>query len=285
MKRLICIAALLVASGGLLLAAGCKMENVDFGKVFRSGKALVRSAKPFSWEEEKEIGGTVAARLAASYKLCANQRANQYVKLVAATVSAYSDRPEVLPRVLILQDEVPNAYACPGGYMFVTTGLLKLCGDESELAGVLGHEFAHVARRHTISGLRWKRALSCAGTEAAKYGDKEMQKAYPGFKSAVDKGIDGVVNNRHGVAAETEADALGAEWAARAGYDPAGLGRFIERLPTGEKGRWLESFSVYKNGDTRAQRMLKTLGKKGLPVSGGARNAARYKRELAGVLD
>ncbi|MHC4917571.1 MAG: hypothetical protein ACYTGB_19015, partial [Planctomycetota bacterium] len=67
-------------------------------------------------------------------------------------------------------------------------------------------------------------------------------------------------------------------------YDAAGLGRLIGRLPTDNRGKWLEAFSVYKNGDTRAQRIIAVLRKKGVPVSGGRRNAERYKRELAGVL-
>ncbi len=275
---------LVTALGAAILVAGCTAEQI--GQGLKSGFRYARAGKPFTWKEELEIGGTVAARLAASYEIAEDPRATEYVNMVASTVSSYGERPDVLPRLLILRSEVPNAYACPGGYMFVTTGLLKTCRDESELAGVLGHELVHVGRKHTLAMLRKKRRRSCFLEETAKnLADRsEIARHYPGFKSIVDAGIDGIVNNNHGRKVEAEADRLGAEWAARAGYDPAGLGRLIERLPVeGKKSAWKEKFSVYKDGSTRAQHIAKELAKKGI-TGGGVRNAERYRRELAGIL-
>jgi len=283
-RRVSAVACCAAAVALLAAGAGCSVENLDLGKMLGSGAKVVQAVRAFDWEEEKEIGGTVATRIAGTFQVDGDPRAREYVNMIAATVASRSERSDLVPRVLIIREDVPNAFACPGGYMFVTTGLLRVCRDESELAGILGHEFAHVARKHTLPSLRWKRAFSVGAAEAAKYGKEELQQAYQGFKPAVDKAINGVVNNRHGTGAESEADALGAEWAALAGYDPAGLGRLIGRLPVGEKGRWLEAFSVYKNGDTRAQRILKVLADRRVPVSGGVRNAERYRRELAGVI-
>jgi predicted Zn-dependent protease len=277
-----------VAFAGLaLFISGCTAADITRG--FRAGRGIVnvaRSAKGFTWEQELEIGGTVAAKLASAYEVVKDQRAIRYVNMVANTVAAYGRRPDVLSRVMIIKDDVPNAYACPGGYMFVTTGLLKFCRDESELAGVIGHETAHVHLEHTLQGLRKKKTVSSflEGT-ADTFSDKsQVAKMYPGFKNIIDEGINGIVNNRHGAKAEKEADEFGTEWATRAGYDPQGLGRLIGRLPTGDKGKWLEGLSVYKNGDTRAENITKNLTKKKLRTSGGVRNAKRYKRELAGVL-
>lgn len=280
MKRSLPVTALCA----VVLAAGCTAEQI--GQGIKSGFKFAQANKPFTWKEELEVGGTIAAQLAAAYDVVEDARATEYVNLVASTVSSYGERPDVLPRLLILKNEVPNAYACPGGYMFVTTGLLKLCRDESELAGVLGHELTHVAKKHTLEMLRSKRRRSAFIEEtAANLADRsEIAKNYPGFKGVIDAGINGIVNNNHGKKVEAEADGLGAEWAARAGYDPAGLGRLIGRLPTdGKKSAWKEKFSVYKDGSTRAQRIAKELAKAGI-TGGGVRNAARYKRELAGVL-
>ncbi|HOX07812.1 MAG TPA: M48 family metalloprotease [Planctomycetota bacterium] len=273
-------AGLLAALAAGALTSGCTQEQITRG-IQTAGK-VAQAIKPFSWSEEKEIGGTIAAKVAGSNPVVSDRRANAYVNLVAQTVASRSATPDIFPRVGIVRDEVPNAYACPSGYIFVTTGLLRTCRDESELAGVLGHEFVHVAKRHTTNELRWKRGMSCAAEEAAKYGPGQIQEMYPGFKGIVDQGINGVVNNRHGDKAEEEADLLGAEWAARAGYDGAGLGRFIERLPGGASGRWKE-FAVYKDGTTRAQRIAANMA--GLKLhAGGAANAERYKREVAGAL-
>ena len=266
----------------LVLLAGCSAQEIVDG--IRGGaRVMAARFKDFTPEEELEIGGTVAAQLASAYPVVENPGATEYVNLIAATVSSCSDRPEVMPRVLILQDEIPNAYACPGGYMFVTTGLLKLCQDESELAGILGHEFAHVAKKHSLRGLKKKRTWSCAAGELSKLGPAEVQKFYNGFKGGVNAAIGQVAGNKHGKEAEKEADEAGAEMAVRAGYDADGLARFIGRLPTGEKGRWLEAFSVYKNGDTRGQNIAKYLERQGLGGRSGVRNAERYKRLLAGV--
>ena len=274
-------AAAALALAGLALAAGCTPEQIAQGMV--STVKVAKAYRDFTWKEELEIGGTVAAKLAASYPVVEDGRATDYVNCLAATVSACGKRPDVLPRVLILRDEIPNAYACPGGYMFVTTGLLKTCRDESELAGVLGHEFAHVAMKHTLESLRKKRGSSAFLSEAAKNLEDQsnLAKLYPDFKGFVDSGIEAVADNRHGNEAEKEADVLGAEWAARAGYDGAGLGRFIERLPGGAGGRWKE-FSVYQDGATREQRIAGNLKKLKLD-GGGATNPQRYARELAAV--
>ncbi len=259
--------------------------NVSVDKVLGTVKAGIKSLSGFTFDEELEIGGTVAAKIASSMPINGNLRARTYVNHIAQTVAARSSRADCFPRVLIVESSIPNAFACPGGYMFVSTGLLRICQDESELAGILGHEFVHVAQKHTLSGLKWKRGFSVAANEASKYGSKELSALYGGFKNAVDKGINGVVENRHGARVEARADAFGAEWASLAGYNPAGLGRVIGRLPKhGEASKWLESFSVYKSGESRGQRILKILTKKGIDTKSGRRNAARYRSMLVGIL-
>lgn len=273
-----------VPLAALVLSSGCSPEGLDIGKVLKTTVAVAEAVKDFTFDEELEIGGTIAAQIASNCPVNGDPRAREYVNLVAQTVAARSTRPDVMPRVLVLDEETPNAFACPGGYMFVTTGFLRLCRDESELAGVMGHEFAHVAKRHTLNSLRWKRGTSVAAKEAASYGPEALNQAYAGFEPAIKKGYDSIGNNMHGQGAEEEADLLGAEWAARAGYDPRGLGRVIERLPVGEKGKWAEAFSVYKNGDTRALRITKTLAAAGLPTECGAVNAERFRLAMAGVL-
>ncbi len=276
--------ARLTAATLALLAVGCSPDQVikGIGSAVRTAKARYQ---PYSWKEEMQIGGTVAAKIAATYPVVDDSRATEYVNLLAATLSNYSTRPDVQPKVLIVQAEHPNAFACPAGYMFVTTELLKTCQDESELAGILGHELAHVCKKHSLAGLSKKRAWRVAGDELSTYSKANVQKAYNAFSGATDWVIGNVVDNRHGSKAEQEADELGTEWAARAGYDPTALGRLIARMKDGDEKRkkWLENFSVYKNGDTRAQHIIRTLKEKGLPTSGGVRNAERYRRELAGV--
>lgn len=267
-----------------LAAAGCELRQLSVGDAFDLGRSGLAAFKPYTWEEELEIGGTVAAHLASRSAPLQDRRATRYVNLVAATVAGPSCRPDVLPRVLILDDNQPNAFACPGGYVFVTRGLLRVCRDESELAGVLSHEFTHVAKKHTLEGLKSSKRLGFAVKAGGTLTPQKYQETYQAFSGVVGKAVDEITHNRHSRADEEEADLVGAECAVRAGYDGAGLARVAERLPEGPAGQtgWKE-FSIYADGATRGQRILKRLAEKGL-AGGGATCAARYKRELAGVL-
>jgi predicted Zn-dependent protease len=270
----------LPALAAALLLAGC---NNWFGRVAEGTYKTIIAARPLNNEEEAEVGGTVAACVASAHGVVEDSRATTYVNLVAQTVSSYNCRPRLLPRVLILNADEPNAFACPGGYLFVTRGLLKLCRDESELAGVLSHEVTHVAKKHSIKRLRWKNTISCGAATLASAAPDKIVQAYEAMAPLVNAAKDEIVNNRHGRAAEQESDLVGAECAARAGYDGAGLGRVVERMSEGAAGRtgWKE-FSVYPDGSTRGQKIAKQLAK--LKLDGpGATNAERYARELAAV--
>jgi predicted Zn-dependent protease len=267
-----------------VLAAGCDTRSIDYGKVAEGTWKTIAAARPLNSEEEAEIGGSVAACVASAHGVVEDGRATTYVNLVAQTVSAYNSRPALLPRVMILNADEPNAFACPGGYLFVTRGLLKLCRDESELAGVLSHEVTHVARKHSINRLRWKNTTSCGAAALASAGPQQVQQAYEAMSPLVNAVKDEVVNNKHGTKSEEEADLTGAECAARAGYDGAGLARLVERMTqgAGEKTGWKE-FSIYPDGSTRGQKITKRLAELKLD-GGGATNAERFKRELSGVV-
>ena len=282
-RRLPRALALAAAALGLAPLAGCDLARLDYGQIAQGTYKTIAAARPLNNEEEAEIGGSVAACVASAHGVIADGRATSYVNLVAQAVSSYNSRPGLLPRVLILNADEPNAFACPGGYIFVTRGLLKLCRDESELAGVLSHEVTHVARKHSINRLRWKGTISCGAATLASAGPDQVQQAYQAMAPLVNAVKDEVVNNRHGKAAEEESDLTGAECAAKAGYDGAGLARLVERMTEGSGGRtgWKE-FSVYPDGSTRGQKITRQLAKLKLD-GGGATNAERYGRELAAV--
>lgn len=276
--------AVLAGLLAVVLAGGCDYSKIDYGKVAGGVWKTVAAARPLNSEEEAEIGGSVAACVIGDRGVIEERRAVTYVNLVAQTVSSCNSRPGLMPRVMILKTDEPNAFACPGGYVFVTRGLLKLCRDESELAGVLSHEVTHVAKQHSINRLKWKNTVSCGASTLASAGPEQVQQAYEAMAPLVNAVKDEVVNNRHGTKAEEESDLIGAECAARAGYDGAGLARVVERMKQGqgENTGWKE-FSVYPDGSTRGQKIEKRLAELKLD-KGGATNAARYKRELGALL-
>ncbi len=110
---------------------------------------LVGSA---SWEQERAIGQQVAGRLLGQYPLVADAKLQQYVNKVGRWVAQQSDRPD-LPWVFgMIDSPAVNAFAMPGGYVFVSKGLYQQLASEAELAGVLGHEIAHVQQKHPFIG-------------------------------------------------------------------------------------------------------------------------------------
>jgi predicted Zn-dependent protease len=126
---------------------------------------------------------------------------NRYVNLVGMAVASFSDAPGLAFRFAVVNSQEASAFSTPGGYIFVTTGLLARLKTEAQLAGILGHEIAHVTRRHLAVALEGK-----AG------------KTKPEAAAISLLFTEGLEREK-----EFEADSLGMKFAALAGYDPNGL--------------------------------------------------------------
>ncbi|WP_428623529.1 M48 family metalloprotease, partial [Sedimenticola sp.] len=105
-------------------------------------------------EAEIKVGREIAARILGRFGVLEDARLTRYVNLVGKSVALNASRPEIEFRFAILDTQSVNAYAAPGGYIFVTKGALDLMQDEAELAGVLAHEIAHVTEKHIVDELR-----------------------------------------------------------------------------------------------------------------------------------
>ncbi len=182
-----------------------------------------------SLKDEKEVGRQMAAKLAGSFGLYNNPGVSKYVSLVGLTVAAQSSRPEITYRFIVLKSEEVNALATPGGYIFVTTGLLKSLRSESELAGILGHEIAHVTERHMYTAIAPKREVSAAETltRLMSRGASDI-----GFSlgKIVNAGMDLLLETGLGPEKESEADAVGITFAMSAGYLPGSLLEYLRYL-------------------------------------------------------
>ncbi len=132
----------------------------------RIGQAarVVRALVPITDEQERKLGRDVAARVIGRFGLVRDARRTYYLNLVGQTIARRSDRPGIPYRFAILDTDDVNAYACPGGYIFVTRGALDMVRDEAELAAVLAHEIAHVTERHIIKALQKSKILA-VGTD------------------------------------------------------------------------------------------------------------------------
>ncbi len=149
-----------------------------------------------------------------------NAQLAAYVQRVGAKLAAHSHRSNLIYRFTLLDSPDVNAFALPGGYIYITRGLLAYLNSEAELAAVLGHEIGHVTARHSV---RQQSASTATGLFGA------VLAGVTGVSAAGDvANIAGTALVRgYGREHELEADRLGAEYLARSGYDPQAMLRVI----------------------------------------------------------
>ncbi|MCW5625445.1 MAG: M48 family metalloprotease [Burkholderiales bacterium] len=178
---------------------------------------------------EVELGHGITETLLGARPLLDDPALQRYVNEVGRWVAQQSERPLLPWRFGVNDSEHVNAFAAPGGYVIVTRGMLRVVRNEAELAGVLGHEVAHVVRKHHLNALRkgaWVNLLG-AGAAAGTAGEQggELVEALVGpTKELYARGLD--------KDDEFEADRIGVVLATRAGYDPWGLPAALQTLGT-----------------------------------------------------
>ncbi len=141
--------------------------NIDIFQMGKTIKSAAEAKRGFTYQQEHYLGRAIAANILSTYELYRDPSANRYVTLVGQTVAAHSDMPQTYGgyHFFILDSDEVNAFAAPGGIIFITRGMLRACENEDQLAAVLAHEVAHVQNRHgveLIKNSRWKKF----GTEA-----------------------------------------------------------------------------------------------------------------------
>lgn len=182
-----------------------------------------------SAEQEKKIGEEEAKKVEAQMGLLNDPQFLPYLDALGQRLAKESPRQDVTYRFHLVDMAEPNAFALPGGYVYVTRGLLALVNSEDELAGVVGHEIGHVAARHTVQ------KISKQGPLAVVFG---IASGITGlFVPLVGNIIGGVGDLTQGLlfspysrSQETEADRVGQDMATKAGWDPAALSVFLHTL-------------------------------------------------------
>ncbi|UPT72551.1 MAG: M48 family metalloprotease [Elusimicrobiota bacterium] len=219
---------------------GDRLKNVDVTKVAKGVQQLRKGFEDISESEEYYIGRAVAAQVLSRYKPLNDPGLNNYAQKVMQGVALASDRPATFKgyHLQVLDSDEVNAFAAPGGFVFVTKGLLKHVKSEDELAAVLGHEVAHVAKKHglkTIQTARLTSAFTILGSEVGKqYTPAQIGQLTTAFEGAIDDVVNKLVVNGYSRDKEYEADKLGAQYAKSAHYDPGALKSFLTRLEKAE---------------------------------------------------
>ena len=186
---------------------------------------IIAPFKALSMSEENEIklGAKEHQKIIAQYGIYRDKDLQDYVSMVGQRVAAQSSRPHLKYHFTLLDDEIINAFALPGGYVYVTRGMLTHVNSESELAAILGHEVAHVTEKHGLRNQSKAKLLELAA---------QIASAVTGTAGVYDLGgiLGGVLLKGYSREFELEADAVGARYMAKAGYSPDAMLNTIEIL-------------------------------------------------------
>jgi predicted Zn-dependent protease len=174
--------------------------------------------------EEAAIGQQQDAQIRREMGVYNDPALERYVSDIGQALARNSHRPNLPWTFTVIDSPAINAFALPGGYVYVTRGILAYLDDESELAGVLGHEIGHVTARHAAQAYTRQAQAGIALTVLSIF----VPSTQP-FTELGASGL-GVLFLKHGREAELEADRLGVEYGSGAGYDPAGVPRFLSTL-------------------------------------------------------
>ena len=177
-----------------------------------------------STPEEVEMGNKFAEEIAKQYKFLDVPSVQQYVAQLGGRLAAVSDRTDIEYHFTVIdQKDQVNAFALPGGWVYVYTGLLEEAEDEGEIAAVLAHELGHVAARHHTEQMT--KLLGYSLVTQLVLGENPQQYA------ALAAELFGTLGQlKFSRANELEADGLALKYLSRAGYEPAALLSFLEKL-------------------------------------------------------
>lgn len=204
-------------------------------------QGVLTAAPAFFIDDRQEVAiGLAAAReIVTQAPIYQDARLASYVQGLGARIAAGTERPELPWTFTVLQASEPDAFALPGGYIFITTGMIQRMRDEAELAGVIAHEIGHVASRHSVELIQ--QAALAEGLTAAVVGDS------PGATALLANVVTTLVLRGYGRAKELEADQLGARYAVANGFDPTALGDMLTRLDAEGGGApgWLQPLSTH----------------------------------------
>ncbi|MBI1174473.1 MAG: M48 family metalloprotease [Sideroxydans sp.] len=179
-----------------------------------------------SESQEINVGRRADAEVRKQYHVYENKALQDYVDRVGQRLARSSDRPNLQYHFTVLDSPEINAFALPGGYVYITRGILAYLNSEAELAAVLGHEIGHVAARH---GVRQQSAA-----EAANIGLTVASIFVPEINTNVGQNLSnllgGALLSGYGREHELEADKLGAKYLARADYDPQAMIKVLSVL-------------------------------------------------------
>ncbi|WP_196160550.1 M48 family metalloprotease [Reinekea sp. G2M2-21] len=194
----------------------------------RWSQTLLTDNESANTEAEIKFGREVAARMLADIDGVENFEIQKYVNTLGNYLAQYSARPDLQFYFWVIESDAINAYAMPGGYIFITSAAYRLLENEAELAGVLAHEIAHVKQKHIVHALDIKAVGAGATLTQLTSGASDA------FRVAMNQASEQAVAllKKDGLHQEDEyeADEIGLTIMVQAGYEPDAYLRFLQRV-------------------------------------------------------
>jgi predicted Zn-dependent protease len=203
-----------------------------------------------STSQEVSLGKEFAAQIDTTNPLSDDSVIIAYVDEVGQKVARISDRADLTYHFSVIDTPVVNAFACPGGFIYVYTGLLETMDNEAQLAAVLAHEISHVVARHGVKRLQQVLGLQVLLSIALGESSELTQQA-------VGIGL-AVLLQAYSRDNEFEADEYGAVYMQKAGYNPEGMVQLLEKLlemSSGEAGFFEKVMATHPPSKDRIQRV------------------------------
>ncbi|MGZ5302546.1 MAG: M48 family metalloprotease [Bacteroidia bacterium] len=248
------IVAFIMAIGALISYFTLRQDNPVTGESQRIG---------ITTEQEIALGLQAAPEMAAQYGGVVNDaQVRAGVEEIGQRIVQNSDAGKADYRFqfhVLADDQTVNAFALPGGQVFITMGLLKLLETKGELAGVLGHEIGHVIERHSAEQMA-KTQLTQGLTGAAVMATYDPSDPSTQTGAAVAALIGNLVTMKYGRDDELESDKWGVKLMKQSGYDPRAMIRVMEVLASaGGGGGQPEFFSTHPNPENRVQEIQQAI--------------------------
>lgn len=236
-----------------------------------------------STEQEIAMGKEADPQIVAEYGLYENAALQSFITDKGKQMAAISHRPEINYEFKVVDSEILNAFAVPGGYVYFTRGIMAHFNNEAEFAGVLGHEIGHITARHTVAQQR-NSILGQLGLIGAMVVAPDLAQ----FGEQASQGL-GLLLLKFGRDAERESDRLGVEYSSKIGYDAQQMAGFFNTLersrPSGSE-ELPDFLSSHPNPGDRntAVAALATEWKTKLNLTNAKINRNTYLQKIEGLI-
>lgn len=283
--------AKLVPAALLLAAAAIGLAGCNYATSPATGRQFMT---PVSEAQENQIGADEHPKILAEFGGTYDEKnLGGYVNQLGQAVAANTERKDVKYTFTVLNSDEINAFALPGGYVYITRGLLTLANNEAEVAGVLGHEVGHVTARHSAERMGQQQKASILSTLGVAAATLLGGETLGGLAQAGAQETSQVYLGTHSQTQEFEADSLGVRYLSQASYDPQAMATFLDSLNNettlsariAGASTEVDSFTQMKQSHPRTpDRVQRAIAEAQVPVADPQVNRDRFLQQIDGML-